>query len=168
MGSRRTHELWSDAELQQLYNTVHDIDWFEKVKIPNRSEAAIRRRMCQLREEAGIVPMRSGPRAASANATRKARASQASKALLAKLTRPCPAIGHMPFQGHRNQAQVREEETPEPKPKVKRPAISSVASTAFILPTPTKLWCKQCERLVKCSEADACASQWCKAKAVAA
>lgn len=61
-------EPWSDMELQELYEVVNDADWFQHVRpfLPNRSDAAIRRRMCQLREEAGIVPHRPAPRARAA------------------------------------------------------------------------------------------------------
>jgi hypothetical protein len=79
----RTHEPWTDMELQELYEAVNDLDWFETVRpfLPNRSDAAIRRRMCQLREEAGIVPLKSGPRARSHRKTTEQKAQQGSDAL---------------------------------------------------------------------------------------
>lgn len=80
-------EFWTDLELQELYEVVNDVDWFEQVRpfLPNRSDAAIRRRMCQLREEAGIVPQRSGPRARSQRHTVAQQAKAGSDELRRKI-----------------------------------------------------------------------------------
>lgn len=76
-------EPWGDMELQELYEVVNDLDWFEAVRpfLPNRTDAAIRRRMSQLRIEAGIVPQRKGPRAKSAPVTEREKARYASDRL---------------------------------------------------------------------------------------
>lgn len=77
------NEPWTDMELQELYEVVNDLDWFETVRpfLPNRSDGAIRRRMCQLRIEAGIVPMRNGPRSFSRAMTEREKARYASERL---------------------------------------------------------------------------------------
>jgi hypothetical protein len=75
--------LWSDMELQELYEVVNDLDWFETVRpfLPARSDAAIRTRMCQLRIEAGIVPQRNGPRSFSRAIGERDKARYASERL---------------------------------------------------------------------------------------
>jgi hypothetical protein len=56
------HDAWTDYELQLLYQTVNDLNWFDQVApFIDRSEAAIRTKMSGLRREAGIFPMRAGP-----------------------------------------------------------------------------------------------------------
>lgn len=59
------HDAWTDAELQVLYDLVNYTDWFEEAHefLPRRTEAVIRHRMSQLRNEAKIVPTRRGPTA---------------------------------------------------------------------------------------------------------
>lgn len=76
-------EPWSDMELQELYEVVNDLDWFEHVRpfLPDRSDGAIRVRMCLLREEARIVPNRIGPRSISQAATDREKARRASDLL---------------------------------------------------------------------------------------
>jgi len=76
-------EPWSDMELQELYEVVNDLDWFETVRpfLPDRTDAAIRRRMCQLRIEAGIVPQRNGPRSFSRAISERQKAHYASDRL---------------------------------------------------------------------------------------
>jgi hypothetical protein len=60
-------DAWTDYELQLLYQTVNDLNWFAQVApFIDRSEAAIRVKMTAIRREAGIVPMRSGPVARAA------------------------------------------------------------------------------------------------------
>lgn len=79
----RHHEPWTDLELQELYEVVNDLDWFETCRpfLPARSDAAIRRRMCQLREEAGIIPHRPGPRAKALRQTTREKAKSGSDEL---------------------------------------------------------------------------------------
>lgn len=57
-------EPWTEMELQELYEAVNDVDWFDEVRpfLPNRTEGAIRGKMCLLRAEVGIIPHRAGPR----------------------------------------------------------------------------------------------------------
>jgi hypothetical protein len=76
-------EFWADYELQELYEVVNDIDWFERVRtrLPRRSEAAIRRRMCQLREEARIVPHNTRCRSKSSSFMLRRQAEQGSAKL---------------------------------------------------------------------------------------
>lgn len=69
---------WTEIELMQLYEVVNDIDWFETCRplLPNRSDGAIRTKMCLLREETGIFPYRKGPRATSPAATDREKAKR--------------------------------------------------------------------------------------------
>lgn len=75
---RSLSEPWSDMELQELYEVVNDLDWFETCRpfLPHRSDGAIRTKMCQLRDEAGIVPHRIGPKSVSQAATEREKAKQ--------------------------------------------------------------------------------------------
>lgn len=155
---------WSGDELQLLYDTIHDADWFAKVKpFIDRSPIAIRRRMCQLREESGIVPVKLGPKATGH--ARQVQAQYASRRLLG-LARA--ATGHIPFPGFRTQEEVNRDQT-----EITRAVLSSAfpaepRKAMFTPPKPDRTWCYQCERLVKCQEAGVCPSQWCKAKEMAA
>jgi hypothetical protein len=56
--------LWSEYELQCLYELVNEVDWINTAKIllPGRTRTAINVKMSALRKEAGIVPMRVGPK----------------------------------------------------------------------------------------------------------
>jgi hypothetical protein len=80
-------EAWTDYELQALYDVVNDVDWFEKARnrISFRTDAAIRTRMCQLREEAGIVPHNTRSRASSWRVTESQLAQRASDRLLERI-----------------------------------------------------------------------------------
>ena len=64
-GGTTRHDGWSDFELQILYDLVNDAEWFDEAReyLPRRTDAAIRHRMSQLRNEAKIVPTRRGPTA---------------------------------------------------------------------------------------------------------
>jgi hypothetical protein len=77
-------------ELQHLYEVVNFVDWFAVVRscpcLCHRTDGAIRRRMCQLREESGIIPLRSsGARASYYRLTERQQAEQSSALLLERL-----------------------------------------------------------------------------------
>lgn len=48
--------FWSDEEMELLEQHVDDRNWFGKVRpqMGNRSEAALRKRMCDIRAEKGM------------------------------------------------------------------------------------------------------------------
>jgi hypothetical protein len=76
--------LWSDFELQCLYDVVNDADWYDTAErlIRGRSPNAIRAKMSALRREAGIVPKHGGPKAKSRPQTEYERARDGSARLL--------------------------------------------------------------------------------------
>ena len=70
MSARR--DEWTEYELQLLYEVVNDIEWFPKVAgVIDRSPAAIRTKMSNLRCEAGIIPKQIGPRSKSRSAAQR-------------------------------------------------------------------------------------------------
>lgn len=80
-------EPWSDIELQSLYDVVNYTDYLDLCRpyLPDRSEAAIRTKMCLLRLEAGIVPLLPGPRSKSRRKVDEQLAQQGSDALRRKI-----------------------------------------------------------------------------------
>lgn len=78
---------WTEIELMELYQVVNDIDWFETCRpfLPNRTDAAIRTKMCMLRLEAGIFPYRMGPKSMPVAATEREKARRGCERLRAAI-----------------------------------------------------------------------------------
>jgi hypothetical protein len=66
------------------------------------------------------------------------------------MSRPAAAVGHMPFPGHRTQAEVRRD-----------------SEMVWCAPRG-RAWCAQCEQRVSNAKAAMCQAPFCKAKALAA